>query len=119
MGKIYEKISNTRSNKNKWILIQAKLLNKADRVQELLCSRNIPDRYKQLLLTSTAQNRLFWTLKGLRNIQKHHKEGIDYIILHIPNNHPLTFLDKNRIIGNLREKARELEANPIINYHED
>ena len=119
MGKIYEKISNTRSNKNKWILIQAKLLSKTDRIQELLCSRNIPDRYKQLLLTSTAQNRLFWTLKGLRNIQKHHKEDIDYIILHIPNNHPLTFLDKNRIIGNLREKAQELEASPIINYHED
>ena len=119
MGRIYEKISNTRNNKNKWILIQAKLLNKADRVQELLCSINIPNYYKQLLLTNTAQNRLFWTLKGLKNIPKHYKEDIDYIILHIPNNHPLTFLDKKRIIGNLREKAQELEANPIINYHED
>ena len=119
MGRIYEKISNTRNNKNKWILIQAKLLNKADRVQELLCFINIPNYYKQLLLTNTAQNRLFWTLKGLKNIPKHYKEDIDYIILHISNNHPLTFLDKKRIIGNLREKAQELEANPIINYHED
>ena len=46
MGKIYEKISNTRNNEHKWILIQAKLLNKADRVQELLCSMNIPNNYK-------------------------------------------------------------------------
>ena len=119
MGKIYEKIAHTRNRKNKWILIQAKLLNKTDRVQEILCSKNVPNYYKQLLLTSTTQNRLFWTLKGLRNIPKHYNGDIDYIILHIPNNHPLTFLDRNRIIGNLREKAQELGANPIINFHED
>ena len=119
MGRIYEKITDTRNRKNKWILIQAKLLHKADRVQELLCSTNIPNYYKQLLLTSTAQNRLYWTLKGLRNIPKYYKNDIDFVILHIPNNYPLTFLDKNRIIENLKRKAQELEANPIINFHED
>ena len=119
MGKIYEKTMSTRNRKAKWILIQAKLLHKVDRVQELLCSKYLPDSYKRLLLTNTQQNRLFWIIEGLRKIPQYNKNEIDFMVLHMPINYPLTFLGKKRIIENLKEMAYKLEANPVLNYHED
>ena len=119
MGKIYEKTMSTRNRKAKWILIQAKLLHKVDRVQELLCSKYLPDSYKRLLLTNTQQNRLFWTIEGLRKIPQYNKNEIDFMVLHMPISYPLTFLGKKRIIENLKEMAYKLEANPVLNYHED
>ena len=103
--------------KSKWILIQAKMLHKPDRILDLLCSKQLTTEYKNILTTSTQNNRLYWLRRGFKHGSEAFKDKADFMILHLPENYPLTHRDTREIRKLLNEWAERLGATAIINYH--
>ena len=93
------------------------MVHRPDRILELLCSKQLNEEYKRILITSNCNNRLYWLRKALKQTAEVYKDKADFVILHIPENYPLTHKDTHDIRNNLSNLSNKLGATSILNFH--
>ena len=117
MGSTHTNTVTRHTAELRWVMIKCLLINSTNKIQQLLCSKLLNDAYKQTLLLDTPNNRISWLLQGLDHILLTNNGNLKYIILHIPENFPLSFNDKTKLYGKLKQLAKKEYANPVINFH--